>query len=75
MTVLLELEPSDPAHLTCDFSCRVLKTSVVNASVRRIGTSAGTFTTRMCHRRTGKVLPRLALEVVGADWALWTPRG
>lgn len=75
MRVLLELEASGPSHVTRDFSCRVLKIFVVNASVHRIGTSAGTFTTRMCHRRTGKALPRLALEVVGADWALWTPRG
>lgn len=72
---MLELEPRGPAHLIRAFSRRVLKISGANASVHHIETSVDTFTTRMCHRRTGKALPRLALAVVGVEWGSWTPGG
>ena len=72
---MLELVSWAPGYLTGAFSCRVLKISGANASAHRIETSVDTFITRMCHRRTGKTLPRLALEVVGVDGGSWTSAG
>lgn len=55
----LESEPRQASFLLFYFlflNSRALKISGANVSVHRIETSVGTFTTRMCLRRTGKTL-------------------